>query len=276
MNIWEKFGALDRRWIYLLVAIVVIFPIVVPFTLPIGVTPEARQLYTAVEELPDSCVVLLTFDYYPSTIAETMPMSKAALHHLFRKDCRIITMTTVPLGGPSIAEEVTRELAAKYDKEYGFDYVNLGYKPNYTAVLLGMGSSIESIYPTDNHGTPLSELELMNDVNNYDDIEFIFVVADNGVVDYWISIVNAQFEMPVGAGVTAVMAPKLFSFVESGQMTGLLGGMRGAAEYEILAMKEDMAVLGMNAQSLVHILVIVLIILGNIAYFTTGKKRQPQ
>ena len=76
-------------------------------------------------------------------------------------------------------------------------------------------------------------------------------------------------------GVTAVMAPKLYSFVESGQMTGLLGGMRGAAEYEALAGHPDLAVLGMNAQSLVHILVIVLIILGNIAFFTSrrqGKK----
>ncbi|MCK4858424.1 MAG: hypothetical protein KAT58_10675 [candidate division Zixibacteria bacterium] len=272
MSFWEKIGQIDRRWIYLLVALAVIFPIVVPVQLPVGITPEARQLYDAVEALPDSCAVMLTFDYYPSTVAETMPMSVAALHHLFRKDIRIVTMTTVPLGGPSIAENVMADMAAQYGKEYGIDYVNLGYKANYTAVLLGMGASIESIYPADNLGRPLSELPLMQEVKNYDDIEFIFVVADNGIIDTWISIVNAQFGTPVGAGVTAVMAPKLYSFVESGQMTGLLGGMRGAAEYEILADQQAMAVMGMCAQSLVHLLIIFLIILGNIAFFTMKAK----
>jgi hypothetical protein len=270
MNFWERIGRIDRRLIYGAVLILVVFPVLVPVELPIGITPEVRQLYEAVEALPDSSVVMLTFDYYPSTIAETQPMSEAALRHLFRKHCRIVTMTTVPLGGPSIAERVMAELAVEYNKEYGIDYVNLGYKANYTAVLLGMGTSIESIYPADNLGRPLSELPLMRQVKNYDDIDFIFVIADNGVIDYWISIVNAQFEKPVAGGVTAVMAPKLYSFVESGQMTGLLGGMRGAAEYEVLVGKPGMAVLGMNAQSLVHLLIILLIVIGNIAYFSTG------
>ncbi|MFH2057191.1 MAG: hypothetical protein ABIJ61_14630 [bacterium] len=274
MNIWEKFGAMDRRWVYLMVALAVIFPIVVPFELPIAVTPEAQQLYDAIEALPDGSVVMLTFDYYASTLAETMPMSVAALHQLFRKDCKVVTMTTIPLGGPTIAEQVTADMAAQYGKVYGVDYVNLGYKANYTAVLLGMGTSIETIYPADNRGTKLADLPLMQQVKNYNDIDFIFVVADNGIIDNWISIVNAQFEKPVGAGVTAVMAPKMFSFVESGQMTGLLGGMRGAAEYEALVNHPDLAVLGMNAQSLVHILIIVLIVLGNIAYFTTRKQGQ--
>jgi len=274
MGFWEKVGKIDRRWIYLLVALTVIFPVVVPFQLPIGITPEVRQLYDAVEALPDSSVVMLTFDYYASTLAETMPMSIAALHQLFRKNCKVVTMTTVPLGGPTIAEQVTADIAKQYGKKYGIDYVNLGYKANYTAVLLGMGNSIESIYPTDNRGTRLEDLPLMQHVKNYNDIKFILVIADNGIVDYWISIVNAQFGKPVGAGVTAVMAPKLYSYVESGQMTGLLGGMRGAAEYEELVMHPAMAVLGMNAQSLVHILVIVLIIIGNIAFFAVRKEEK--
>src|SRR5512138_1105740 len=111
MSFWEKVSALDRRWVYLLVGLAVIFPFLVPVKYPVQITPEARQLYNAVDSLPDSSVVMLTFDYYPSTLAETEPMSRAALHHLFRKNCRIVTLTTIPLGGPSIAERVTRELA---------------------------------------------------------------------------------------------------------------------------------------------------------------------
>jgi hypothetical protein len=256
------------------VALFTIFPLLIVAKFPTKVSPEARQLFDAINTLPDSSVVMLTFDYYPSTLAETEPMSRAALHHLFRKDCKIVTMTTVPLGGPSIAERVTRELAEEYGKEYGVDYVNLGYKANYVAVLKGMGSAIEAIYPTDNTGTPLSELAMMKDITNYDDIDFIYVVADNGIVDYWISIVNAQYNIGVGAGVTAVMAPKFYAYVGAGQMTGLLGGMKGAAEYEALVHHPGTATSGMTAQSLVHLFIIFSVIAGNIVFFAQRKQRR--
>lgn len=255
-----------------MVAIAVIFPLIVPADFPVRITPEATQLYDAVEALPDSSVVLLTFDYYPSSTAETEPMSTAALHHLFRKHCKVLTMTTIPLGGPSMAERVTRLMAAKYGKQYGIDFVNLGYKANYVAVLKGMGTSIEAIYPTDNSGTPLAQLPMMQNIRNYKDIAFIFAVADNAIVEYWISIVNAQYGIPVGAGVTAVSAPKYYSFVSSGQMTGLLGGMKGAAEYEQLVSKPAIAMRGMGIQSLVHLLIIGLVVAGNLGYFLGRKK----
>lgn len=267
MNFWDRLGTLDRRWIYLLVALSVIFPLIVPMSFKISITPEARQLYEAVDSLPDSSVVMLTFDYYPSTVAETEPMATAALHHLFRKHCKVVTMTTIPLGGPSMAERVTRMIARQYNKKYGVDFVNLGYKANYVAVLKGMGTSIEAIYPTDNSGTPLSELPLMTKVKNYDDVSFIFVVSDNDIVTYWVSIVNAQYGIPVGAGVTAVGAPKYYAFVGSGQLTGLLGGMKGAAEYELLADARGLAEKGMGMQSLVHLMIILMVIIGNLAFF---------
>jgi len=200
-------------------------------------------------------------------------MTTAALHHLFRKDCKVVTLSTIPLGGPSMAERVTRSVAAQYGKKYGIDFVNLGYKANYVAVLKGLGSSIESIYPTDNSGTPLSQLPLMAQVKNYDDISFIFVVADNDIVTYWISIVNAEYGIPIGAGVTAVSAPKYYAFVGSGQMTGLLGGMKGAAEYELLVGVPGLAVKGMGMQSLVHLMIIFMVVVGNVAFFA-GRRHE--
>ena len=273
MDFWQRVSQLDRRWIYLTVALAVIFPLLVPMKLKLGITPEARQLYEAIEALPEGSVVMLTFDYYPSTVAETRPMSIAALHQMFRKNLKVITMTTIPLGGPSLADRTMRQMAELYHKTYGVDYVNLGYKANYTAVLLGMGSSIESIYPSDQYGTPLAQLPLMQTVKNYDQISFIFIVADNGIVDNWISIVNAQFSKPMGAGVTAVMAPKFYSYVQAKQMTGLLGGMKGAAEYEMLVNKPAMALIGMDSQSLAHLLIIGFVIAGNVAFFAMRKKK---
>jgi hypothetical protein len=274
VGFWKTVEGLDRRWVYLMVGLAVIIPFIFPAEFPISTTPEARMVYDAIEALPDSSIVMLVFDYYPSTIAECEPMTRTALHHFWRKNCRVITLSNIPLGGPTMAENVTREIAPEYNKVYGVDFVNLGYKANYVAVLSGMGNSIKSIFPTDNSGTPLSEIPLMDSVTNYGQISFIFEVADNATADYWVSIVNAQYGVPIAGGVTAVSAPKYYAFVASGQFVGLLGGMKGAAEYEQLVGKKGNAVLGMGAQSLVHLLVIGLVLIGNIGYFVTGKTRK--
>jgi hypothetical protein len=273
MNFWEKLTLIDRRWIYTLVGLAVLFPMIVLMPFPVGITPEARQLYEAVDNLPDSSAVMLTFDYYPSALAETEPASVAALRHMFEKDMKVLTISNIPLGGPSIAERVTDSIAREYGKEYGIDYVNLGYRANYVAVMHGLSSSIESIFAADNRGNPLSEIPMMQEIQSYEDLEFIYVVADNATIDYWISIVNAQYNVPVGGSVTAVMAPKMYAFVEAKQLTGLLGGMKGVAEYELLVGHKGGAFLGMGSQSLVHLLVIFLVLIGNIGFFLSGSRK---
>jgi hypothetical protein len=271
-KIFSQLKEIDRRYIFLLIGVAVILPLIFPLGLPLGITQPSKNLYDKVESLKEGSVVLLTFDYYPSTLPETEPMSYAALRHLFRKNIKVITVTTIPLGALSVMENVVKNVAREYDKKYGVDYVNLGYKYGYQAVLLGMGRRIEDIFPMDAYNNKLESLPLMQRVKNYKDVDFIFVVSDNATVDYWISLVNAQFGTPMGAGVTAVMAPKCYSYLQTNQMVGLLGGMKGAAEYEKLSLNYGKAIRGMDPQSIVHFLIIFFVILGNLGYFITRKK----
>ena len=54
-------------------------------------------------------------------------------------------------------------------------------------------------------------------------------------------------------------------------MVGLLGGLKGAAEYEALIKQKGTATAGMDAQSIAHLLIVLFIVLGNIAYFISKK-----
>jgi hypothetical protein len=274
-GMFSKLQEIDRRYIFLFIGMAAFVPLIFPLGLPLGVTPSSEDLFNAVDSLKEGSVVILTFDYYPSTLPETQPMSYAALRHLFSKNLRVITLTVIPLGALSVMEEVVNNVAREYDKEYGVDYVNLGYKYGYVAVMLGMGRRIADIFPRDNYNTKLEDIPLMQEVQNYDDVDFLFAVADNATVDYWVSLVNAQFGLPMGAGVTAVMAPKSYSFLQTGQMVGLLGGMKGAAEYEKLSRNPGMATRGMDPQSIIHVVIIIFIVLGNVGYFV-GKRQKIQ
>ena len=57
-------------------------------------------------------------------------------------------------------------------------------------------------------------------------------------------------------------------------MTGMLGGMKGASDYEKLVNKPASATKGMAAQSLVHLFIIFSVVAGNIFHFTAGRKRK--
>jgi hypothetical protein len=269
-----KLQSIDRRFVFLFIGLAAFIPLIFPLGLPLGVTPSSEDLFNAVDSLKEGSVVMLTFDYYPSTLPETEPMSYAALRHLFRKNIRVITLTTIPLGALSVMEEVVNNVAREYNKEYGTDYVNLGYKYGYVAVMLGMGRRISDIFPRDNYNNKLEDLPLMREVKNYNDVDFLFVVSDNATVDYWVSLVNAQFGLPMGAGVTAVMAPKCYSFLQTKQLVGLLGGMKGAAEYEKLSKNPGKAIRGMDPQSIIHMIIVVFIIMGNIGYFASRGSKQ--
>jgi len=74
--------------------------------------------------------------------------------------------------------------------------------------------------------------------------------------------------------VTAVMGPENYPYLNSGQLKGLVAGLKGAAEYETLLGKPAIATRGMPAQSAVHILIIVLIVIGNILYLVEKRKRK--
>ncbi len=60
--------------------------------------------------------------------------------------------------------------------------------------------------------------------------------------------------------------------MNSGQLTGLLGGLKGAAEYETLVQRRGRGLTGMDSQSIVHVLLVLFIILGNVILLYQKKK----
>ena len=94
-------------------------------------------------------------------------------------------------------------------------------------------------------------------------------------VDVWIVYGHDRFDFPLGAGTTAVIAPKLYPFLQTGQLVGFLGGLRGAADYELMLDQTGNATQGMQAQSVTHILLIVLIVGAN-ARFIVNRLRGKQ
>jgi hypothetical protein len=263
---------LDRRWIFLSVALLVILPLVFGYHIaPVKPSHRAVGFYDVIEQLPEGSTVLLAGDYDPGTIAENDPMFLAAARHLMRRNMKIIGVELYP-GGPPLADKNLRIAATEYHKTEGVDYVNLGYKSGNEVVMSSMGNSIPHTFPVDRRGVPVEKIPVMSGVDNFQQISLIVSVsAGYPGTKEWVQQVVSRFHVPMVAGVTAVSAPEYYPYLQAGQLGGLLGGMAGAAEYEVLLKEPGIATRGMDAQSLAHVFIAFMILLGNLA-FLPGRK----
>ncbi|MEI6503826.1 MAG: hypothetical protein WCP21_22675, partial [Armatimonadota bacterium] len=145
-------------------------------------------------------------------------------------------------------------------------------KPGGASVIMGMGSSIASVYPTDTKGTPLATLPVMKGVTNFDQVAIMIDLATGSTPGAWIAFAHQRYHVKMAVGITAVMATDFYIYYQTGQIVGILNGMRGAAEYENLIGHEDTGTLGMSAQSVAHLVIILFVLLGNIGYFASRRR----
>lgn len=280
MNWLVKLSKIDRRIIFLLIGAAVVIPLLRPLWLPVHVTEHVQNVFNFIESIPtNGPAVLLSMDYSPETFPELFPMNLAILRHCFARGVRVVGMTHYA-AGIGIGELALKTVAAEYDRKYGEDYVYLGYRPGVSAVILGIGEDIKRTFGTDNYGTDLDAIPLMNEVKNYDDIALVVTLSGSSIPESWVAYANSRYRQLIATGVTAVMAADFYPYLQTGQFIGMLGGLKGASEYETLVEKAGLsrarktATIGMDAQSVVHVVIIVFIVLGNLAYFATRKKKQ--
>jgi len=265
----------DRRYIFLIIFVVVLFPLIVPIGLPIRVSKEVRGAYDAIDRIPPGSKVYFACDYDPGSMPELHPMTLAILDHLFSHNVKVIGGCLWPGAAPLLEDAYNKIAIGKFGKEYGVDFVNLGYKEGREVVMVSLGRDIPATFPDDFYGTPVSKLPVMNGVRRLSDLAMIInVSAGYPGTKEWVQQVQSRYHIMLAAGCTAVSAPEYYPYYQSGQLVGLLGGLAGAAEYEKLVGVPGTATRGMDAQSLGHLAIIVFIIIGNLLYLylkRTGK-----
>lgn len=271
---------LDRRWLFLAMGLLVAGPLLWPVGLPLTVTDPVKRYHAAIQAVPDGSPVLLACDFDPGNRPEMIPMMKSSLRHLFDKKCRVV-VTCLWNGGPALVDQTLEEVANEYRArgvrlESGVDYVDLGYKAGYEAVMVLMGQGIANAFPRDMRGRETRSLPVMRGVSDYSSFPLLVSISGGypGTKE-WVQQVNSRFHLPMVSGCTAVSAPEYYPYLQSGQLGGLLGGMAGAAEYEKLRGEKGPATKGMDAQSLAHVFIALCIVLGNVVQWRRGKGGRP-
>lgn len=268
-----KLGRVDRRVIFILIALVVLFPLLWPVHLPIRASDSSRRVYEALETIPRGSKVLVSFEYGPSTRPEVHPMAIALLRYLFDHEHQVYGMALWP-DGLFMSIEAFDDIAdGEYGLTYGTDYVNLGFRPGYEAVIKGVVSNMRIMYTIDSRGTLIDDIPMMEGITNLYDFAFVFSLSSGypGSVE-WVQYGTDPTGIPISTGTTSIQVNEVLPYVAAGQLQGILAGMPGAAEFEELTGYPGEASRMMSAQSIAHVVITLFIIFGNITYYIERKR----
>ncbi|MEE8576023.1 MAG: hypothetical protein V3T31_02100 [candidate division Zixibacteria bacterium] len=289
MDIFQKLMKLDRRWVFLFLAAVCVGGYYMDYKLPIRVTNEVQTIFDFIESRKPGEIIFVAMDYDPSNQAELHPMSYALVEHCWRKELKVI-FTALSQNGPGMVDQAIRDISDSLalDRTFngveykgreivnGVDYTFLGYKPYFAIIILSMGQNFRISFPTDYYGTPLDSLPMMRGVLNYDQIAGLLDIAGGNITDSWISYGQGRYNFPMALCLTGVMTAQYYPYLNSGQIFGLMGGMLGAAQYEVLSDNPGLAIDGMRVQLPAHLVIVLFIVLGNIGYFLERRKKQTE
>jgi hypothetical protein len=261
----------SRHYCFLGLLVVVVAAMLLNIRPEIRPSDETRRMFEYIDSLTEGSVLLISFDHEASSLPEIRPLAVALLRHAFARNCRLIGIALLA-EGTGIGYGLMNQVAAEYGKQYGRDYVYLGFKPQYVAAILSMGESIPQTFPEDYAGRAWTELPMLSGIVNYDDIAGVVSIADGSMVMHWVEYGNGRYGVTVSAFVAAAMVTTYDPYLASGQMHAMVGGLRGAAEYEKLIGRGAAGTRGMLAQTSMHLYVILLIVVGNIVYFRSRRK----
>ncbi len=285
----QKLQQLDRRWVFLLMLLAVAGPMLADWRLPEKPTALVRQTFEAIDQLPEGSKILLSWDWDPSAEGELGPMANAFVRHLCEKKHKMVFIALWPVGQQLIDDTIEKLIRVEYPQlVYGRDYVNLGFKPGNEGVIKVLLTDLRQLYTTDARGTNIEKIPVMRGLNTVRDFDLVISVsAGYPGIKEWVQYASAAYPNQVRliTGTTGVSAPLLYPYIPD-QLQGMLGAIKGAAEYEQMLLekyppphREDVgkyqeALRRMGPQMAAHLLMIGLILMGNILYFASRRTKR--
>lgn len=210
--------------------------------------------------------LLLIVDIDPASQPELEPFVRYSVATAFAHGAHVVTASLVPHGAMIAQTILDSELAAA-NKRYGIDALNLGFIEGRSAAPHVLGFPLARVTSRDHAGTALADLAITRDIQKIDDSTLTVLVSSGGALD-WLTQAQGRFAHRLVVASTSQYAPELVPFYTSGQIAGLVAGLRDVAA--IVPLDQHM-----QAQRWAAIAFIVLIVLGHVVQLYKSRPKAP-
>lgn len=271
---FEKLQNVDRRIIYVLLLLALAIPLIKPLGVPLSSSPTTIAFFDEVSKVQAGETVLMVLDYSPGGSPDIHPCAVTVAQHLIDKGVKMVFVAFWD-AGPMYGEQIIQPYIDKGTLVYGENVVNLGYIAGGAQAIRAFSQDVIGTQPVDFGGNQVADLPIMQGIKDLRDFPLVieFMSGTPGLTE-WVQQATDPMGVKILSATVTVSVPGVMPFIDSGQVGGMLQGLRGAAEYEIMSGNPGKAVAGMDAQSLGHLVIIAFILVGNIAYFASGKTKR--
>jgi len=257
-----------------LMILTIALPMVTPIGLPIKIGSMTKAGYDIILGLSEGSVVLMSYGVSPAGVTEVGTGAKALVYHVLSEGHKLILVGPA-VDNPMFVEKDIPPIANMLNKQYGIDWVHLGYYAGVEMGLAAILSDISSVYTTDHRGNKLQDLPLMQEVKGAADIDLhICVTFSADMPSQLARQVAAPYGIPIILlcdGVTGTIATPYYPT----QIQSIMMSMRGSAEYELLIKRPAEATGGMDSISLSYLYLTLLLVITNIAtFYKRGEKKE--
>ena len=273
-TVWQKLQNIPKNILYIIVIIVLVVPIFMPLGLPISIAQSTMDFYNTIENLPRGSRVFLMMGIGFALYSESGYTTEAVTEHLLSKGLKVYVID-VAIAGSTI--QITIPLLDRIGKakgyKYGTDYVHLGYVAGGEIAIASLAVNLWEIVVKDVYGTPLSEIPMMAGAHVAKDFNLLIVAStDLDTPLMWLRQWQTTYNIP-SLGIYHAAQGSLMMPYYPGQLKGIVSGIRGGAEYELLIKKPGAAIRGLDQANLSSIYILVIILMGNIGYFMEKRRK---
>ena len=276
MSLMDKLLDLDQRIIYAMLFIALAFPILNPVILPMDIQAYSQESFDFADSIPAGSVVLIEGGLNAATYPQGGPGLEVQIVHMLRKDVKLVFFSinteTAAWTATSINNALAR-LPAGVAAENGVNWVHMGYVPGGESGTAAFANDIRSVKSEDHYGTPIEQLPLMQNINMASDFAAVFWWGGSeGSIPYGVRQIVTPFGVPMTGMCTTNEVPNYTPYINSGQLHGIIGGVRGSAEYEYMMSMPGLALGQAMATNFGGLLWVFLVVLGNVLYFIARRE----
>jgi len=242
-SIWNTLEAVDRRVLYLILAVVASAGLFVKAEIKVDPDAYAKDWYAGMMTLPPDKPILLQTDWTNSTRGENAGHMEAILRLLMARKIKFLMYAFDPQS-PQVARDVIRRIN-KERADQGLapykpwiDYVDAGYFPNAENSLVAVGNNPRNFFNSkrvkDDAGNDRMPFDapFMTGTTKLGDFSTLVVITASDTIDYAVQRLSGR--IPIYTNVTGVVGPGVLPYYQSKQLAGVGVGLKGVYDIEYM------------------------------------------
>ena len=237
------FDKVERQVIYAVLFAACGIPLLFDVRLPLRPWKETKAAFDLVDSCPPGKVVMICSNWNGGSQGENWPQYQAVVSHCMLKGIKLVVYSSdADPTAQTFSENINEIEAKKYGRTYGKDWVNLGLARGAPVMMGTIGRDLKKAFPVDMKGYATNDtvkLPILAHVNSVKEVQVHWNIEYTPTND-WFVWLDPTGRTPIVFASAGIVTGSWYPFLSSGQMKGMMAGIRGAAEYEDLV-KENTA-----------------------------------